>query len=162
MSAPKCWVHSQTPHIVIFRVQFRVRSRLDYSLSSSLYAKIIIFETQISYPTGEDKTRGIARYRKAKWYRNSEFVYIFLGEDRDRPKTRIYVDWYNTEWYLGYKIRLCRLIYSTYSMWLLGTTAQVASWVFSLCHHPIPRLDEVWIPPNTATELETLWMHPLT
>ena len=92
MSAPKCWVHSQTPHIVIFRVQFRVRSRLDYSLSSSLYANIIIFETQISYPTGEDKTRGIARCRKTKWYRNSEFVYIFLGEDRDRPKTRIYVD----------------------------------------------------------------------
>ena len=163
MSAPKCWVHSQTPHIVIFRVQFSVRSRLDYSLSSSLYANIIIFETQISYPTGEDKTRGIARCRKNQMVSQQRIcVHFPWWGQRQTQNTNIYVDWYNTEWYLGYKTRLCRLRYSTYSMWLLGTTAQVASWVFSLCHHPIPRLDEVWIPPNTATELETLWMHPLT
>ena len=71
MSAPKCWVHSQTPHIVIFRVQFSVRSRLDYSLSSSLYANIIIFETQISYPTGEDNIVGTQYQSTNKQLRES-------------------------------------------------------------------------------------------
>ena len=90
MSAPKCWVHSQTPHNVIFHVSGTIRSRLEYFFQGHFIEEYYL-RPILLHILEERWDKGIARCRKTKWYSNSEVLYIFLGEDREqRPNTQVH------------------------------------------------------------------------